>query len=100
MSQLLHSRILGQGEPLLILHGFLGMGDNWKSLANKFAENYEVHLIDQRNHGRSFHSDEFDYELLVSFSTLTQYERLTSQLKQPQLTRTFDGRKNGNAFCC
>mgnify|MGYP002639305787 CR=1 FL=1 len=66
MSQLLHSRILGQGEPLLILHGFLGMGDNWKSLANKFAENYEVHLIDQRNHGRSFHSDEFDYELLVA----------------------------------
>lgn len=65
MSQLLHSKILGKGEPFLILHGFLGMGDNWKTLANKFAENYEVHLIDQRNHGRSFHSDEFDYELLV-----------------------------------
>ena len=66
MSQLLHSKILGKGEPFLILHGFLGMGDNWKTLANKFAENYEVHLIDQRNHGRSFHSDEFDYELLVA----------------------------------
>ena len=66
MSQLLHSKILGKGEPFLILHGFLGMGDNWKTLANKFAESYEVHLIDQRNHGRSFHSDEFDYELMVS----------------------------------
>ncbi len=66
MSKILHSKILGQGEPFLILHGFLGMGDNWKSLGNKFAENYEVHLIDQRNHGRSFHSDAFDYELLVS----------------------------------
>jgi len=66
MSQLLHSKILGKGDPFLILHGFLGMGDNWKSLANKFAENYEVHLIDQRNHGRSFHSDEFDYELMVA----------------------------------
>ncbi|OIQ39688.1 MAG: alpha/beta hydrolase [Bacteroidetes bacterium MedPE-SWsnd-G1] len=64
-SQLLHSRILGKGEPLLILHGFLGMGDNWKTLANKFSKHYEVHLIDQRNHGRSFHSDDFDYELLV-----------------------------------
>ena len=41
------------------------MGDNWKSLGNKFAENYEVHMIDQRNHGRSFHSDDFDYELLA-----------------------------------
>ncbi len=42
------------------------MGDNWKSLANKFKENHEVHLIDQRNHGRSFHSDDFSYELMVA----------------------------------
>lgn len=63
--QVLHSTILGKGEPLLILHGYFGMSDNWKSLGNKFAEHFEVHLIDQRNHGRSFHTDEFDYELLV-----------------------------------
>ncbi|MCF6279863.1 MAG: alpha/beta fold hydrolase [Flavobacteriaceae bacterium] len=63
---LLHSRILGKGKPFLILHGFLGMGDNWKTLGNKFAENYEVHLIDQRNHGRSFHSSAFDFELLTN----------------------------------
>ncbi len=61
----LHSKIIGKGEPLLIIHGFLGMGDNWKTLGNKFAENYEVHLIDQRNHGRSFFDDEFNYEVLV-----------------------------------
>ena len=65
MSEILHSRVLGEGEPLVILHGFLGMGDNWKTLANKFAENYEVHLVDQRNHGRSFHSDEFSLEIMV-----------------------------------
>ena len=63
--QILHSKILGKGDSLLILHGFFGMGDNWKSLANKFAEYFEVHLIDQRNHGRSFHSDDFSYELMV-----------------------------------
>lgn len=63
--QLLHSTILGAGQPFLILHGYFGMSDNWKTLGNKFAKNYEVHLIDQRNHGRSFHADEFDYELLV-----------------------------------
>ncbi|MGV6844990.1 MAG: alpha/beta fold hydrolase [Lutibacter sp.] len=62
---LLHSTIIGSGKPLLILHGYLGMSDNWKTLGNKFSEFYEVHLIDQRNHGRSFHSDDFDYELLV-----------------------------------
>lgn len=61
----LHSIILGKGEPLLILHGLFGMGDNWKSLGMRFAEDYEVHLIDQRNHGRSFHSDDFSYELMT-----------------------------------
>ncbi len=63
--QLLHSIILGEGQPLIILHGFFGMADNWKTLANRFAENYQVHVVDQRNHGRSFHSDEFTYELMV-----------------------------------
>ncbi|WP_299623101.1 alpha/beta fold hydrolase [uncultured Tenacibaculum sp.] len=66
MSSVLHSKIVGEGKPLVILHGFFGMGDNWKSHANKFAEDgYQVHLVDQRNHGRSFHSDDFSYELLV-----------------------------------
>jgi esterase len=63
--QILHSKIIGQGEPLLILHGYFGNGDNWKTIANKLSEKFQVHLIDQRNHGRSFHSDEFDYELMI-----------------------------------
>lgn len=63
--EVLHSTILGKGEPLLILHGYFGMSDNWRGLGLKFSEDFEVHLIDQRNHGRSFHSDDFDYEILV-----------------------------------
>ncbi|WP_298782480.1 alpha/beta fold hydrolase [uncultured Polaribacter sp.] len=63
--KILHSKILGQGQPLLILHGYFGASDNWKTLGNQFAENYQVHLIDQRNHGRSFHTNEFNYEALV-----------------------------------
>ncbi|MDC7998757.1 alpha/beta fold hydrolase [Gilvibacter sediminis] len=63
---LLHSRIVGKGSPLIILHGFLGMGDNWKTLANKFAEaGFQVHLVDQRNHGRSFHDPGFSYALMA-----------------------------------
>ena len=61
----LHSNIIGEGVPLVILHGFLGMGDNWKTLAKQFsALGFQVHLVDQRNHGRSFHDSEFNYELL------------------------------------
>ncbi len=52
----------GQGKPLFILHGLFGSSDNWQSIGKKFAENYEVYLIDQRNHGQSFHSDFWTYE--------------------------------------
>jgi len=64
MQKLLHSKILGKGSPLLILHGFLGSGDNWISLAKQFASNFEVHLIDLRNHGKSFHADVMSFELM------------------------------------
>ena len=63
---LLHSQILGGGRPLVILHGFLGSGDNWKTLGNKFAnDGYQVHLVDQRNHGKSFHSEDWNYDIMV-----------------------------------
>ncbi len=62
----LHATVLGEGQPMIILHGFLGMGDNWKTLGNKFAEaGYEVHLIDQRNHGRSPHTNEMSYPVMA-----------------------------------
>lgn len=63
---ILHSNIIGEGKPFVILHGYLGMGDNWKSLGSRFAEHgYQIHLVDQRNHGRSFHNDEFSYEFMA-----------------------------------
>lgn len=64
---LLKSKIFGQGKHVLIvLHGFLGMSDNWKSFAKKMNEKlFQVHLLDQRNHGESFHSNYFDYKTLA-----------------------------------
>ncbi|MDG1730256.1 MAG: alpha/beta fold hydrolase [Algibacter sp.] len=63
---ILHSNIIGAGKPFVILHGFLGMSDNWKTLGSQFSkEGFQVHLIDQRNHGRSFHDDAFSYEVLA-----------------------------------
>ena len=62
----LYSNIIGSGKPFIILHGFLGMGDNWKTLARQFAEDgYEVHLVDQRNHGKSFHDAQFNYTVMA-----------------------------------
>lgn len=63
---MLYSKIEGEGKPLLILHGFLGMSDNWKTIGTQFAANgFQVHLLDLRNHGKSFHSDEFSYEVMA-----------------------------------
>jgi pimeloyl-ACP methyl ester carboxylesterase len=64
---LLKSNVIGKGsQTLVILHGFLGMSDNWKSYAkNISAFGFEVHLIDQRNHGKSFHSNDFSYDLMA-----------------------------------
>ena len=42
--QILHSKISGKGTPILILHGYFGMSDNWKTLGKKFAENFQIHL--------------------------------------------------------
>lgn len=64
-NSILNSTIKGEGKPLLILHGYFGMSDNWKTLGNQFSEDYQVHLIDQRNHGRSFQADEFNYKVLA-----------------------------------
>jgi len=63
---MLYSKIEGEGKPLLILHGYLGMSDNWKTLAGQFvSEGFQTHALDLRNHGRSLHSDEFTYDLMV-----------------------------------
>lgn len=55
----------GTGQPLVILHGLFGSSDNWFTIARTFSEDFTVYLVDQRNHGQSPHSDEFNYELLT-----------------------------------
>ena len=66
----LHFTKLGNGEPILIVHGLFGSSDNWRTLGKKFSENNTVYLIDLRNHGRSAHSDEMNYEIMAELPTL------------------------------
>lgn len=53
-----------QGTPLVILHGLLGSLDNWQSIAKQLSQNFQVYILDQRNHGRSPHTDAMSYELM------------------------------------
>jgi pimeloyl-ACP methyl ester carboxylesterase len=66
--QVLNSLIYtsNSSKNLLIIHGFMGMSDNWKTLGIQYQEaGYNVHILDLRNHGKSFHSDDFSYEIMV-----------------------------------
>ena len=55
---------LGQGSPLLILHGLYGSSDNWYSIGKEIAKQHEVFLLDMRNHGKSAHSKDHDYSYM------------------------------------
>lgn len=65
MTVKLNYKTFGEGSPLIILHGLFGMLDNWQTLAKKFAENNTVYIIDQRDHGKSPHTNQFNYDLLA-----------------------------------
>jgi esterase len=52
-------------KTLVILHGLLGSLDNWQAFARHASAKYRVITVDQRNHGKSFHSDVFNYSAMV-----------------------------------
>jgi len=56
-------REYGEGKPIIILHGYLGMSDHWISIG-KFLSTigYKVYIPDMPNHGKSFHTDSFSYK--------------------------------------
>ncbi len=50
----LEHRVEGGGDPpIVVLHGLLGSGRNWQTIANRLAPNHRICLVDLRNHGRS-----------------------------------------------
>jgi pimeloyl-ACP methyl ester carboxylesterase len=40
------------------------MSDNWGTLGKRFSKYFSVHLVDLRNHGRSPHDKEFNYDVM------------------------------------
>jgi len=59
----LHFEKHGDGDsPIVILHGFLGSGENWRSIAKILSAEFTVYLPDLRNHGKSGHDPEMSYE--------------------------------------
>ncbi len=55
----------GSGEPLVITHGLFGSRLNWRSVAEKLAEHFDVINVDLRNHGDSPHAPEHNYSVMA-----------------------------------
>jgi esterase len=59
-------RQVGNGRPMIILHGIFGISDNWLTVSKLIAENnFSVYSLDARNHGQSPHSEEFSYQAMA-----------------------------------
>lgn len=61
----LNFKSFGSGDPVVILHGLFGSLDNWQTFAKRMAEHYQVFIVDQRDHGKSPHTVDFNYQLLA-----------------------------------
>ncbi|MEE9413297.1 MAG: alpha/beta fold hydrolase [Methylococcales bacterium] len=64
----LNAKISGDSHnpPLIIMHGLFGSSRNWSQLADKFAEDYQVYVVDLRNHGESPHVQGMDYPAMAA----------------------------------
>lgn len=60
----LHSHQMGEGPPMLLLHGLFGSWENLGAIARHLATDYRLYCLDLRNHGRSPHTDAMNYELM------------------------------------
>jgi pimeloyl-ACP methyl ester carboxylesterase len=58
-----HAR--GNGPTLIILHGFLGSSDNWRTTAQRLAASFKVVTLDLRNHGHSSHDPIMSYPTMA-----------------------------------
>ena len=61
MTVALHYETMGQGRPVMILHGLFGSARNWQGIARQLSVNYQLVMVDMRNHGNSPHHDETGY---------------------------------------
>ena len=53
MALQLHSRGVGSGTAVILLHGLFGSGANLGALARALRDDYRVYSLDLPNHGRS-----------------------------------------------
>lgn len=48
-----HYTLSGDGDPILLLHGFTGCGDNWQPITQKLSPDFQTITIDLPGHGKT-----------------------------------------------
>ena len=68
-----------KNEPIVVLHGVLGLSDNWDNFGKRFAElGFYVIVPDMRNHGQSPHYETFNYKVMArDVKKVLDYEHIT-----------------------
>ncbi|MEX0605109.1 MAG: alpha/beta fold hydrolase [Marinobacter sp.] len=61
----LNHRITGAGNPLILLHGLFGSLENLGGAAQRLQDEWQIHALDLRNHGKSPHTASMDYAAMA-----------------------------------
>jgi esterase len=56
---------MGEGSPVLLLHGLFGAARNWGGIQKRLAQRHRVLAPDLRNHGESPHTARMDYAAMA-----------------------------------
>ncbi len=62
---ILHGVTVGEGPPLVLLHGLFGSARNFGAVQRALAARYRVIALDLRNHGASPHTAAMDYATMA-----------------------------------
>ncbi len=79
---ILHSVQMGQGRPVVLLHGLFGSVRNFGAVQKALASENRVIALDLRNHGASPHASVVGYDALAAdvFETLAALDALPAVL--------------------
>jgi esterase len=79
---ILHAVEVGQGDPLVLLHGLFGAARNFGTVQREFAQRHRVIALDLRNHGASPHAPDMRYATMADdvLQTLDRFAALPATL--------------------
>lgn len=61
----IHFQKMGEGQPLLLIHGLFGTSDNLKAIAKALADSFTIYLLDAPSHGNSATMNPLNYQSMA-----------------------------------